>query len=158
MENNTKTYEIGYLLTPLVSEEKLDEEVSVLRKLIEDQQCFIMGEERPKMRKLAYPIQKFDTAYFGWIKFVVTPEIAEKVKGAFDGAGNVLRFLILEITKEDAIKKPVKKFSKPFRSEKSEAPSAGGEVRVKTEVKPEEIDKKIEELLGTEGGEVKEVE
>ncbi|NOY35640.1 MAG: 30S ribosomal protein S6 [bacterium] len=151
MENETKTYEIGYLLSPLVPDEKLDGEISALRGLIESQKCLIMGEERARIRKLAYTVQKkgsgrFDTAYFGWIKFVADPAAIAEIKGGFDKEANILRFLILDITKNESVKKTAKKPSKPVGFRKKTVP--GAEVAIKTEIKPEEIDKKIEELLG----------
>jgi len=151
MENETKTYEIGYLLSPFVPDEKLDEEISVLRGLIESQKCLIMGEERARIRKLAYTVQKkgsgkFDTAYFGWIKFVADPAAISGVKEGFDKEANVLRFLILDITKNESIKKKAaKKPPRPAGFRKKAA--SGAEAAIKTEIKPEEIDKKIEELL-----------
>ncbi len=151
MENDTKTYEIGYLLSPLVPEEKLGGEISVLRGLIESRKCLIMGEERAKIRKLAYTVQKrgsgrFDTAYFGWIKFVADPSAITGIKEDFDKEANILRFLILDITKNESIKKTAKKPPKPVGFRKKVV--LGAEVAIKTEIKPEEIDKKIEELLG----------
>lgn len=151
MENETKTYEIGYLLSPLVPEDKLDAEISVLRGLVESRKCLIMGEERARIRKLAYIVQKkgsgkFDTAYFGWIKFVADPAAIADIKSDFDKTANILRFLILDTTKSESVRKAAKKPAKPSGFRKK--PAQGPETEIKTEIKPEEIDKKIEELLG----------
>ncbi len=139
-------YEIGYLLSPLIPEEKLDEEISALRKAIEDRQCLITGEERARTRKLAYPVKKaplgsFDTAYFGWIKFIADPEALSDINISLGKISNLIRFLIIESIKEELSKKGIKRAVK-----KKRIPAI--EPKIKTEVKPEEIDKKLEELLG----------
>ncbi len=156
MEKETKMYEIGYLLSPLIHEEKLDEEISVLRKLIEDRHGLIMNEDRAKMRKLAYNIQKpavgkFDSAHFGWMKFVASPEILPEIEISLGKTANIIRFLLIEAAKEEPIKKPARKIIRPVpldgqRLERKAASPA--EPKIKTEVKPEEIDKRLEELLG----------
>lgn len=134
METEQRMYEIGYLLSPLIPEEKLDEEISILRKIIEDKQGFIMSEARPKMQKLAYPIKKLETAYFGWIKFTAAPSSLPEIKSP-----QFIRFLITEIIKETLTPPPAKKIIK-----KKKTIISG----IKEGVKFEEIDKKLEELLG----------
>jgi len=143
MEKDQKIYEIGYLFSPLIPEEKIDEEVSVLRKLIESRNSFIMSEERPKNHKLAYPIKKFNTAYFGWFKILASPESVSEIKNSFDKSEKVIRFLIIKIIKEaEQPFRPVRK-----RILKTRKPSI--EAKEKPELKTEEIDKKLEELLGS---------
>lgn len=144
MEKEQEMYEIGYLLNPLLPEEKLDEEIFVLRNFIESGQAgrhgFIISEERAKMHKLAYPIKKNGSAYFGWIKFVAEPEALAGIKNNFDKNGNVIRFLIIKGEQETESQSVSKK-----RKIIKRAPMAidGGEKEIKTE----EIDKKLEELL-----------
>jgi len=147
MEKETKMYEIGYLLSPLIPEEKLDEEISALRKLLEDKQGFIMNESRARTQSLAYPVRGFNSAYFGWIKFAASPEVLPEIKISFDnppiGGDKIIRFLILKTIKETAAPRLMKK--KVVRKKISlERP------KEKLGIKPEEIDKKIEELIGHE--------
>lgn len=146
MEKEPKTYEIGYLITPLMPEEKLDEEISVLRGFIEGNQGLITAEERAKMQKLSYEIEKpgmgrFNSAYFGWIKFMASPSVLDEIKKSLDKDANVLRFLAVESEKETAAQKP----SAPRMARRKPAAAGAPE---KTEVKTEEIDKKLEELIG----------
>jgi ribosomal protein S6 len=142
MENERKIYEIGYWLSPLVAEEKLNEEISVLRKIIEGNQGMIMAEESPKMRKLAYPIAKTESAYFGWLKFMASPEMINDIKNSMEKLKEkIIRFLITEIVKETIVSTPVKKI---IRKKKIIAPE------IKESAKFEEIDKKLEELLANQ--------
>lgn len=111
MENDStkKLYEVGYLLIPLIPEDKVVDEVNVFRSHIENAGGFIVSEEQPKMRKLAYDIKqrgivskklRFNDAYFGWIKFNATSEEVLAVKDSFDKNDKVLRFIIIKTTKD----------------------------------------------------------
>lgn len=145
MEKGQKIYEIGYLLSPLIAEEKLDEEISVLRKLIEEKGGFIISEGRPKSQKLAYPIKKFETAYFGWFKFSSDSETISEIKNSFEKSPlgeKIIRFLLIETKKETIA--PIS----PKKAIRKKKLFVTPEAKVKGEIKLEEIDKKLEELLG----------
>jgi ribosomal protein S6 len=144
MEKEARLYEIGYLLSSLVPEEKLDEKVSFLRKKIEDKKGFIMSEARPKMLRLAYPVNKNETAFLGWIKFMMEGETLLELKNIFDTLlkeeGKIIRFVIVKSFKDEAMIKTVKRAPRAKKEFTQEA-------SIKEEIKPEEIDKKLEELL-----------
>ena len=57
MDRDNKIYEINYLITPLVPEDKVVEEIAVFRKIIEDNKGFVVGEDQAKMQKLSYSIK-----------------------------------------------------------------------------------------------------
>lgn len=137
MENEQKIYEIGYLLSPLIPEEKLDEETGSLRKIIEDKRGLITNEGRPRSQRLAYPIAKAESAYFGWFKFSVEPAVLLEIKSSFGKNSKTIRFLTKEIIKETMASSS----KKTIRKKKVVAPEP------KEEAKLEEIDKKLEELL-----------
>jgi small subunit ribosomal protein S6 len=147
MEKNQETYEIGYLLTPLIPEDKLDDNVSNLRKFIEDKHGLILMEGRPKAQKLAYSIKSFDSAHFGWVKFMANSEIINDISASFEKNDNVLRFLVVKPAKEAGV---VKSRDKKLSARKKIVGIRGmeGAAEKKEEVKSEEIDKKLEELLG----------
>lgn len=141
MELDQKTYEIGYLLTPLLPEDKVAEKVSVLRKLIDDNSGFIMSEDHARMQRLAYPIARNNSAYFGRIKFYAKSEAVDKIKESFEKSDETLRFLLTKTSKETAARpsRKIRKIVKPAIS------TLSGEE--KKPIKPEEIDKKLEELI-----------
>ncbi len=149
MEKDSKMYEIGYLLSPLIPEDKVNEEISVLRNLIEKNHGLIIGEETAMMRRLAYTLKKpnagsFDSAYFGWIKFMAGAEDFLEAKKEFGKNANIIRFLALELTREKAVKKSTEdKIAKKRRVAIKPADTGP-----KEEIKTEEVDKKLEELIG----------
>lgn len=142
MERDNKTYEINYLITPLIPEDKVADETAVLRKIIEDNKGFVVGEDQPKIQKLSYAIKKFDNGYYGWFKFSAGAEFIDNIKSGFSKNENILRALITEAGKEN-----IAKFA-PIRgvgTAKSEDSSL--ETADKVEIKPEQIDEKLAEIL-----------
>lgn len=79
--SETRRYELGYLIVPIVAPEALSSEVAALRALIPGT---VVSEEEPTMQSLSYPIEKaleknkfvFDQAYFGSIVFESLPKEA----------------------------------------------------------------------------------
>lgn len=141
MEKESKTYEINYLLTPLLPEDKVGDDVFALRKAIEDNNGLVIGEDQVKMQRLAYPIKKFDTAYFGWFRFTANPDSLEKIKNTAEKNANVLRLLAIEAGKENL---PQFSPKRAFTAKKQEAAATEG---AKEEIKPEQIDQKLDEIL-----------
>ena len=142
MDAENKIYEINYLITPLLPEDKVAEEGAVLRKIIEDNKGFVIGEDQVKRQKLSYPIKKFDTAYYGWFRFSATAGSLDDIKNSFNKNEKTLRVLIAEAGKENPAQ-----FS-PRRSVRAPKPEdLSPEAAEKVEIKPEQIDKKLEEIL-----------
>lgn len=149
MEKDSKIYEIGYLLSPLIPEDKVNEEISVLRNLIEKNNGLITGEETARMRRLAYTLKKpnagsFDSAYFGWIKFMAGAEDFLETKKEFEKNERIIRFMALESAQE----KVVKKSTADKIAKKRRAAVKPADTGPKEEIKTEEVDKKLEELIG----------
>ena len=142
MDAENKIYEINYLITPLLPEDKVAEEGAVLRKIIEDNKGFVMGEDQAKMQKLSYSIKKFDKAYYGWFRFSAAADSLDSIKNSFNKNEKTLRSLITEIGKENPAQFSPRKIVRTLKSEGSLP-----EVAEKIEIKPEQIDKKLEEIL-----------
>ncbi|PJE73458.1 MAG: 30S ribosomal protein S6 [Candidatus Terrybacteria bacterium CG10_big_fil_rev_8_21_14_0_10_41_10] len=140
-----KIYEISFLINPLTTEDKVGEDVAVLREIIEKNGGFIMGEEPAKMQKLSYPIKfksgskssDFDSAYFCWMKFYVTPSSIENIKKAIDLNDKIIRHMITDVTKDKT----------PQSAHASSKRSTQTVKEEKEDIKPEQIDEKLEEML-----------
>ena len=142
MDGDNKIYEINYLMTPLIPEDKVAEETAVLRKIIEDNKGFVVGEDQPKTKKLSYPIKKFDSAYCGWFKFSAGAESVDNIKNGFNKNEKILRALVTEAGKENAVQ------SAPRHSVVAAKPEGSSlETSEKVKINPEQIDKKLEEIL-----------
>ena len=142
MDRDNKIYEINYLMTPLIPEDKVAEETAVLRKIIEDNKGFVVGEDQPKTKKLSYPIKKFDSAYCGWFKFSAGAESVDNIKNGFNKNEKILRALVTEAGKENAVR------SAPRHNAIAAKPEGSSlETSEKVKINPEQIDKKLEEIL-----------
>ena len=76
---NSKVYELGYLLVSTIPEEDVPVIYGNLKELISSLGGNAISDEIPKMIPLAYAMvkvvnnvrNKFNTAHFGWIKFMM---------------------------------------------------------------------------------------
>lgn len=142
MDKDNKIYEINYLMTPLIPEDKVAEDVAVFRKIIEDNKGFVVGEDQAKMQKLSYSIKKFDNAYYGWFKFSVGAEFVDNIKNSFNKNEKILRSLITEAGKEN-----IAKFAPRHGVGEAKLEGSSSETAEKVEIKPEQIDEKLAEIL-----------
>lgn len=155
VEQEPRIYELGFLFVPALDAASVSGETASLRDLIIEKQGIIISEGEAKERPLAYQMskmidnkkEKFNRAYFGWIKFETTPHMALEIKGALDIKKNVLRFLIIKTTREEAFverRTPKKKVS-PKTGE-----AKGRKEEAAKPVSQAELDKTIDELVISE--------
>ena len=155
IENNKKdkkVYELGYLLIPTLDSEEIHTILGNLKELISSLEGDYISDEIPKMMSLAYPMlkvvsnvrNKFDTAYFGWIKFFMDSEKILELKKKADLDPNILRFLILKTVQENTIA------SKKFSGRDSAYRKSSYKKNENKEVVPinkEEVDKEIDAMV-----------
>ncbi len=147
-----RLYEVAYLVSPTIPEDKVGEVVARIRECIEKQGALVMFDEFPRFRQLAYTMvkptggknEKYENAYFGWVKFESTAEAIGSIKDSLTADHDLIRFLIAKASKERKVtmRAPVWRRESP----KAELErKSGGEKSV--EVSDAEIDKTIEELI-----------
>lgn len=110
-EAGSKVYELGYLLVPTIKEEDFAVVYGNLKDTVSSFGGEAIADEMPKMTNLAYSIlkvvsnvrSKFNTAYFGWIKFTMDSQKVLELKKTLDLDPNIIRFLILKTVKENTI-------------------------------------------------------
>lgn len=153
VEKNSRIYEVGYLLVPTISEENVPAAYSSLKDLVVSLGGEIISDEMPKMISLAYTMlkvvqnvrNKFDTAYFGWVKFEMDPEKVSELKNKLDIDPNVIRFLILKTVRENTI--AAKRFVHRDSRRRVSAPKKEGENETSLPIDKEEIDKEIDAMI-----------
>ena len=155
VETNSRIYEVGYLLASTLSEEEVPVKYGNLKDLIVSLGGEIISDEMPKMISLAYLMSKvtqnvrtkFDSAYFGWVKFEINPEKVLELKKKLDVDSNFVRFLILKTVRENTI--AAKRFvHKDFRRRISTIKKEG-ENEVVVPINKEEIDKEIDAMVAS---------
>ena len=108
---DARVYELGYLLVPTIKEEDVPAMYGNVKDFIASFGGIIIADEMPKMIPLAYSMakivanvrSKFNTAYFGWVKFTMNAEKVLELKKKLDLDPNFVRFLILKTVKENTI-------------------------------------------------------
>lgn len=160
-EQENKTYEVGYLLSPLIPIEALTERVAkTFKEPILTAGGEVLDDKLPQPLALSYPIKKqldhqrltFREAFFGSLRFKIEPAAAEKLAKQFKTSPDLIRDLIVEVPRaalldEENQKARTKHVSRPAAKElkakeaKSELPPAISET---------EVDEKIEQLLTVE--------
>lgn len=151
---DARVYEASFLLSPSIAEEKLPEEVSALKTAIEEFGGIFISEDFPRLRPLSYEMvkkidnknQKYNQAYFGWVKFEIEPSKMLAIKNSFQNNLNIIRFLLIETVKENTLyshKLAVRKDREAKSARQAEEAALGP-------VSEEEIDKSIEKLVVSE--------
>lgn len=144
-------YELGYHLLPTVPEDQVAEKVEAIKKLIEGNGGTVITEGAPVPTELAYTMDKviankhnrFDSSYFGWMKFSVEEKQGVvALKEAIDQDNDVLRYILIKATAvapaQKTILRETKAESKTISAPRKEEESA--------EVSEKELEESIEKL------------
>lgn len=159
LENETKNntdfriYEVGYLLLPTIEGSEVPAVYSNLKDLLTSLGGEIISDEMPKSISLAYTMtkvisnkrNKFNTAYFGWVKFYMDTDKILDLKKHLTLDPNFLRFLILKTVKENTIAS--KRFIHKDVTRRKMPVSKKGENEVVVPIDKEEIDKEIDAMV-----------
>ncbi len=127
-----RIYELGYHLLPILGEEDIEKEREALVATITTLNGEVIDEEKPALINLAYTMYKkvnnkktpYDQAYFGWIKFRLSPDELVNVKKDVEREDNILRYLLITTVEENTIysDQPYK-LAKQFQSDEDEIES-----------------------------------
>lgn len=143
----SRVYEIGVHFVAALPEEKVAEKFEALKGFLVKNDATIIAEGTPSLIDLAYTMvkhvagknQKYDTAYFSWIKFELDSEKIAEVKEMLESDIDVLRYIILKTVKENTL------HGEKFAEEKRESRKSVA----KEEPKEDKalVDKAIDELV-----------
>ena len=108
-ERELASYELAFHVLPTVAEGEVATVFQRLRDSITNSGGEITTDEAPVRFDLAYEIvkylegrnRKFDSAYFGWIRFKVEPAAIEAIKDEVEGVKELLRHLLIKLTKSE---------------------------------------------------------
>lgn len=153
-EGGLQVYELGYHIVSTVAEENVAKEVEALKAIVLKDGGSLVSEGEPKLINLAYSMtksvadskKKFNSAYFGWIKFETKSELIPEMKKKIDVVSTVLRYLLIKTVRENTMFTPKLTVRTPG---KEEAPKVKKSIKT-TETKAasvEELDKSIDELV-----------
>ena len=140
-------YEIGFHVVANSDEAAIAAVAGAIRAQVEKGDAEIISEGAPSRVRLAYTIvratsghhEKFDEAYFGFIKFATERENIPALESFLRGNRSILRFLLVETIREDIMNAPRRV---TFASDRLE-----GETIKKPVAEPEKAGEVSEEAL-----------
>lgn len=145
----SSNYELAYHLNPEIEESEMKNQVQELEKALTENGATVLISREPKKRPLSYPIRKKNYSYFGVLDFNASPEATEKINSRIKLQNQVLRFLVLKKPPEEK-KLRTLGMERPQPRMKTHEPTAVSReaAKPKEEIKPEQLEKEIEEALG----------
>ena len=97
-----KHYETLFVLKPTLTDEERQERFNFIKEVIEKNGGKIAGYEHFGVRKLAYPIQKFERGDYYVIYFEGTSEGVKELERIYRITEDIIRFLTIKYeTKKD---------------------------------------------------------
>jgi ribosomal protein S6 len=150
---NNRVYELGYLLVPTIPGEDVPVIFGNLKELISSLGGIAVSDEMPKMIPLAYSMvkvvtnvrNKFNTAYFGWVKFTMDSDKVLELKKKLDLDPHFIRFLILKTVKENTI--AAKRFIRGDMGHRRPIIKKNENDENAVPINKEEIDKEIDAMV-----------
>jgi len=146
-KEKSTVYEMGFLIIPAVVDGKVPEIVASLKSLVESNGGSLISEGQPVLKPINYEMfkmvdnkkQKYNQAYFGWIKFELDSSKIAEIKLQAEKNPEILRFLLIKTVKENTMysSKVLTKREKPGKKTTPTTEKSSNE----------EIDKSIEKLV-----------
>jgi ribosomal protein S6 len=130
--SDPRFYEVFYLLRPGLSEEELRAAENEVRTGLNDLNGIVIEEHAATAKGLAFPLGKLTEGNRGWVKFMLKPGELAPFRTRLAKIKEIVRLRVVSTTKENQSLR--------------RAPTRRSEEKV--EVKTDELDKKLEEILG----------
>jgi ribosomal protein S6 len=149
-------FEVGFHVVATLPEEEVTGVVEKIKAEIQKSGAEIIKETAPQKIALAYTIErpvsgatreKHQSAYFGAIKFATTREAIPALQAALRSMHEILRFLLVETTREEVLAMPRRAVFASDRLEGKTIEKRPGTQERGGEVSDEELDKSIEALV-----------
>lgn len=131
-------YETAFLISPNLEEEETEKVITQMAKVISEKKGKMINEDRWGKRRLAYPIKKFEEAFYVFFHYEGDSEIPLELERRFKQTEEILRYLTVKKTQKENVRR--KKKTVPAEQERAVPPK---EEAPETEVaETEAMDKK----------------
>lgn len=141
-----KTYELTYIISCQISQTEAGSVAKEVESFIQSKEGVILKSEKTLPKTLAYPIKKQASGYFALLDLQISEDKVKEIKDKLDKDNKILRSFIM-------IKKPIgpikeRRTRKPEFATAKSAQSPFKREEKQEEVNPEELGKKLDEILG----------
>lgn len=89
-----RNYEAMFIFNPELSEEKLEESIKAVEKIIKDNAKGRLNTENLGKKTLAYPVKKSNEGYYVNYDFEAPPAAISKIKEELKHSEEILRFIV----------------------------------------------------------------
>ena len=154
-QDSRPVYEVGFHVVPEVLEANVAEVVEKIRAEIQKGGAEIISESFPHKMALAYTVErattgkreKYNDAYFGFIKFATDRETISSLETLLRSMKEILRYLLTETKREEMIAAPRRAVFTSDRLEGETLKKPTSAPETKADVSEEELNKSIEALV-----------
>ncbi|XWN34610.1 MAG: 30S ribosomal protein S6 [Roseivirga sp.] len=94
-----KNYETILILTPVLSEEQLEEATHKFRSFLQEKKVTIVHEDKIGLKKLAYPIQHKSTGFYHLFEFKAAPDVISALETEYRRDERIIRFSTFALDK-----------------------------------------------------------
>jgi ribosomal protein S6 len=148
-----KTYELTYIVSSSKTQEEADEIKKEVELSIQEKGGVIVRSDKTTAQPLAYPIAKYGSGFFSTVEFQTEEKEVKAIQDKTQKNPHVLRQTLV-------VKKPQKQMKerrvRPVRPQKDSGvfkkalgrSQTGEAAEATAPVSPEDIDKKLDEILG----------
>jgi small subunit ribosomal protein S6 len=91
-----KQYETGFLLSPNLPEEETEKTISQMAEIITQRNGKMIKQDRWGKKRLAYPIKRFQEAFYVFFLYEGAPDIPLELERRFKQMDSVIRFLTVK--------------------------------------------------------------
>ena len=144
-EETQRQYEITIILSPELREAELSSFEEGIKLSLDRLGGSLKKKGALEKRNLAYPIKKFQSGYYLSINFLLNPEKLEELNSLLKHNKEVLRHIVV-LAPEEETRAITRKKTEPKVEKLKEKPK--DKMEKKGKIQLEEIDKKLEEILG----------
>ena len=94
-----RNYETVFVITPVLSEEQLQETIGKFRSFLQENKAEIVHEDKIGLKKLAYPIQRKSTGVYHLFEFRAAPDLIGRLETEYRREEKIIRFLTFALEK-----------------------------------------------------------
>ncbi|MBI2057486.1 MAG: 30S ribosomal protein S6 [Candidatus Yanofskybacteria bacterium] len=145
LEQKTDNYELGFHLLPELEESETGAKLKEIEDMISRLGGTVLNSREPKKQRLSYPLKHKRFSFFGVVDFKSPTEAIEQLGSQLKLNDSLLRFLIIKVKENQRVLRSIKETSsRPKIRTHTPLPA---DQKPKEEVKPEVMEKQIEEVI-----------
>jgi len=123
-----KQYETGFLISPNLTEEEMDKLILQMAEVVSRKKGKMLKEDRWGKRRLAYPINKFEEAFYVFFHYEGEHDVSSELERRFKQTDTILRYLTVKKEPKENVRK--KKKAVETMKEETEIPEETAEEEV----------------------------